>query len=62
MCLQDALVAIYDEDKVEKDQLKARVEQLTMVLLKVTKSSEAIELVTSLLDELVMKRDEQETS
>lgn len=55
----EVLVFIYDEDKVKNDQLKARVEHLTSILIKVTKSLEAIEPVTSSLDELVVKRVEQ---
>lgn len=33
----EALVSRYDEDKTKKDQLKARIEQLTSILIKVTK-------------------------
>lgn len=58
----ETLVFKYDEDKAKKDQLKALVEHLTSILIKLTKSSEAIKPVTSSLDEQVMKRVEQVVS
>lgn len=58
----EALVARYDKDKVKKDQLKARIEQLTSILIKVNKSFEIVEPITSSLDEQVLKRAEEATS
>lgn len=41
------LVAMFNEEKVKKDNLKKQVDQLIEVLIKITKSSEVIEPVTS---------------
>lgn len=56
------LVSSYKEDKAKKDQLKAQIKQLTSILIKIIKSLEAVEPITSSLDEEVVKRAEQATS
>lgn len=58
----DALVARYNEEKAKKYKLKAQVEQLTNVLIKITKSSKFIEPMNSLVDEHVIKHAERVTS
>lgn len=52
----DTLVSRYDDDKIKKDKLKAQVEKLATVIIKVTQSSKVIEPATSsLMDEQVVK-------
>lgn len=50
----DNLVARYNEE-VKNNKLKKQVEQLTTMLIKITKSPEVIGPVTSSVDEQVIK-------
>lgn len=52
------LVTSYNEEKIKKDKLKRQVEQLTDILIKITKSSEVIELVASLVVKQIIKQVE----
>lgn len=56
------LVAMLNEEKVKKDILKRQVDQLTKVLIEITKSVEVVEPITSLVDEQIIKQDEQVNS
>lgn len=47
------LVAMFNEEKVKKDNLKKQVDQLIKVLIKITKSSKVIDPVTYYVDEQV---------
>lgn len=54
----EALASRYDEDKVKKDHIKARIEKLTSILIKVTKSSEVVEPMATYFNDQVVKRAE----
>lgn len=56
------LVAMFNEEKVKKNNLKKQVDQLTGVLIKITKSSEAVEPITSSVDEQIVKQVKQANS
>lgn len=57
----DTHVTRYNEKNINKKNLKAQVEQLTMMLTKITKSLEIIEPIISSIDEQVIKQAEHVT-